>query len=198
MSAVSTVDGWNLPKRWRRGEDRATVDAVTTTTLNSTAAALLGLLHDGPKTGGELVAAATERFGTFWTLTRSQVYRELPALASAGYVKLGKTGPRSAQPYSVTATGKKAFSGWLAEPAGQDHSRNPVLLRLGFGGHHTKAQLRRLITDAQSEHEQALALDRQRLAELKKAGDDPYLVATAEFGVAYERALLKWLGSVDV
>lgn len=173
------------------------MDAVTTT-LNSTAAALLGLLHDGPKTGGELVAAATERFGTFWTLTRSQVYRELPALASAGYVKLGKTGPRSAQPYSITASGKKAFSAWLAEPAGQDHSRNPVLLRLGFGSHHTKAQLKRLVTDAQTEHEQALALDRQRLADLRKNGSDPHLVATAEFGVAYERALLKWLGSLDV
>ena len=173
------------------------MDAVTTT-LNSTAAALLGLLHDGPKTGGELVAAATERFGTFWTLTRSQVYRELPALASAGYVKLGKTGPRSAQPYSITASGKKAFSAWLAEPAGQDHSRNPVLLRLGFGSHHTKAQLKRLVTDAQTEHEQALTLDRARLAELRKNGSDPHLVATAEFGVAYERALLKWLGSLEV
>jgi DNA-binding PadR family transcriptional regulator len=173
------------------------VDAVTTTTLNSTAAALLGLLHDGPKTGGELVAAATERFGTFWTLTRSQVYRELPALADAGYVKLGKTGPRSAQPYSVTPAGKKAFSGWLAEPAGQDHSRNPVLLRLGFGAHHTKTQLRKLIADAQNEHEQTLAADRQRLTDLRKANADPYLVATAEFGVAYERALLKWLSSVE-
>ncbi|HEX3814717.1 MAG TPA: PadR family transcriptional regulator [Mycobacteriales bacterium] len=178
------------------------MDAVTTSakqsTLNSTAAALLGLLHDGPKTGGELVAAATERFGTFWTLTRSQVYRELPALASSGYVKLGKTGPRSAQPYSITASGKKAFSGWLAEPAGQDHSRNPVLLRLGFGAHHSKTQLRRLVADAQTEHEQALVLDRQRLSDLRKDGADPHLVATAEFGVAYERAMLKWLGSLEV
>ena len=175
-----------------------TTTANNSTTLNSTAAALLGLLHDGPKTGGELVAAATERFGTFWTLTRSQVYRELPALANAGYVKLGKTGPRSAQPYSVTPSGKKAFSAWLAAPAGQDHSRNPVLLRLGFGSHHTKAQLRRLIADAQAEHEQALAADRQRLADLRKDGADSHLVATAEFGVAYERAMLKWLSSVDV
>jgi DNA-binding PadR family transcriptional regulator len=165
-------------------------------TLNSTAAALLGLLHEGPKTGGELVAAAGDRFGAFWTLTRSQVYRELPALAEAGYVKLGKTGPRSSQPYSITAAGKKAFASWLGESAGSDHSRNPVLLRLGFGSQHTKPQLRRLLADAKEEHEAALAATRQRLSELRKNGADPYLVATAEFGVAYERALIKWLSAV--
>jgi DNA-binding PadR family transcriptional regulator len=165
-------------------------------TLNSTAAALLGLLHEGPKTGGELVAAASNRFGAFWTLTRSQVYRELPALADAGYVKLGKTGPRSSQPYSITAAGKKAFAAWLGEPAGSDHSRNPVLLRLGFGTHHSKPQLRRLLAEAKQEHEAALAATRQRLAELRRNGADPYLIATAEFGVAYERALIKWLSGV--
>ena len=49
--------------------------------VNPTAAALLGLLHDGPMTGGQLMAAAQRRLGSFWSMTRSQVYRELPALA---------------------------------------------------------------------------------------------------------------------
>lgn len=142
------------------------------------------------------MAAAGDRFGAFWTLTRSQVYRELPALADAGYVKLGKTGPRSSQPYSITAAGKKAFAGWLGEPAGADHSRNPILLRLGFGAQHTKSQLRRLLTEAKQEHEAALAANRQRLSELRKNGADPFMVATAEFGVVYERALIKWLAAV--
>ena len=60
------------------------------TELNATSAALLGLLHDGPKTGGQLVAAATERFGGFFSVTRSQVYRELPALTESGLLRLGK------------------------------------------------------------------------------------------------------------
>ncbi|HEY9392457.1 MAG TPA: PadR family transcriptional regulator [Mycobacteriales bacterium] len=166
------------------------------TTLNSTAAALLGLLHDGPRTGGELVAAAEARFGSFWSLTRSQVYRELPALAEAGYLRKGKPGPRSAQPYSITAAGKRAFTSWLNEPAGTDHPRNPVLLRLGFGARHTKAQHRRLIDDARAEHEAKLAEHRARVSELKKSGEDPFLLATEEFGVSYERAFLRWLDSV--
>ena len=78
--------------------------------INPTAAALLGLLHEGPMTGGQLMAAAQKRLGPYWSMTRSQVYRELPALAQAGYVKLGKPGPRSSQPYSITPAGKRAFT----------------------------------------------------------------------------------------
>jgi DNA-binding PadR family transcriptional regulator len=165
------------------------------TTLNSTAAALLGLLHEGPMTGGDLVAAAEQRFGAFWSLTRSQVYRELPALASAGYVKAGKTGPRASQPYSLTAAGRKAFASWLSEPPGPDHPRNPVLLRLGFGHRHNKTQLRRLVEEARAEHEVKLAAHRAAVSKLRKEGD-AFAVATAEFGVAYERAFLKLLDNL--
>ena len=165
------------------------------TSLNSTAAALLGLLHDRPMTGGELVAAAEERFGAFWSLTRSQVYRELPVLAGAGYVRPGKAGPRASQPYAITAAGKRAFSGWLSEPAGEDHPRNPVLLRLGFGDRHNKTQLRRLLEDGRAEHEAKLAAHRATASAAKKAGD-AFTAATAEFAVAYERAFLKCLDSL--
>jgi len=164
-----------------------------TTSLNSTSAALLGLLHDGPMTGGQLVAAARERLGSFWSVTRSQVYRELPALAGSGLVRLGKPGPRSSQPYSVTAAGKRAFTAWLSEPTGPDQSRNPVLLRLGFGAHHDVGQLGRLVSDAKSEHEQALTLHRDAVARLRKGTGESFALAAAEFGVAYERAVLKWL-----
>lgn len=166
------------------------------TPLNSTSAALLGLLHDGPMTGGQLVGAATERLGSFWTVTRSQVYRELPALAGTGLIKLGKPGPRSSQPYSVTAAGKRAFAAWLSEPAGPDQSRNPVLLRLGFGAHHSAEQLQRLVTGAQAEHEDALAVHKDTLARLRRGGGEGFALATAEFGVAYEKAVLKWLDTV--
>jgi DNA-binding PadR family transcriptional regulator len=147
-------------------------------------------------TGGELVSAAKERFGAFWSVTRSQVYRELPGLASAGYVRPGKLGPRAAQPYAITAAGKRAFRSWLAEPAGSDHARNPLILRLGFGAHHASGQLDQLVEEARVQHQAALANHRTRAAELRKANADPYLVATADFGVAYERALLRWLESV--
>ncbi len=54
--------------------------------LNPTAASLLGLLHERPMTGWDLVTVPEQRIGNFWTLTRSQVYRELAAMATAGLV----------------------------------------------------------------------------------------------------------------
>ncbi|HEY3009894.1 MAG TPA: helix-turn-helix transcriptional regulator [Micromonosporaceae bacterium] len=162
--------------------------------INPTAAALLGLLHDGPMTGGQLMSAAEKRLGPFWSMTRSQVYRELPALADLGYVKLGKPGPRSSQPYSITAAGKRAFLRWLAEPPGRDAVRNPVALRVAFGGLHTAAQLRELYASATEYHTEALASARDQARDAKKAGDE-YGSAALEFAVAYHRAALSWLKS---
>src|SRR5512138_3370293 len=125
--------------------------------VNATAAALLGLLHEGPMTGGQLMAAAQRRLGAYWSMTRSQVYRELPALAEAGFVKLGKPGPRSSQPYSITPAGKRAFLRWLAESPGRDTLRNPVGLRVAFGAQHTAAQLKELYANATQYHTEALS-----------------------------------------
>jgi DNA-binding PadR family transcriptional regulator len=166
------------------------------TNLNSTAAALLGLLHEGPMTGGELVAAAKDRMEPFWSVTRSQVYRELPGLAEAGYVRPGKLGPRAAQPYTITAAGKRAFRAWLAEEPGADHSRNPLVLRVGFGAHQQAGAVTKLVAEARGRHQELLTANRSRVTQLKRAGGDPFQLATAEFGVAYERALLRWLDSV--
>lgn len=143
-------------------------------------------------TGGQLMAAAESRLGPFWTTTRSQVYRELPVLAERGYVRTGKPGPRSSQPYSITAAGKRAFSRWLSEPAGRDQLRNPLLLRAAFGGLHNQNQLAELYATQGEVHSNRLAELREELKAAKKS-DDPYRVATLEFAIAYQRALIKWL-----
>ncbi len=162
--------------------------------INPTAAALLGLLHDGPMTGGQLMAAAEKRLGPYWSMTRSQVYRELPALAQQGFVKLGKPGPRSSQPYSITPSGKRTFLRWLGEPPGRDALRNPIALRVAFGDKHSAAQLQKLYTDATAYHTEALAQVRDQVKESKKDGDD-YGAAALEFATAYHRAALSWLKS---
>ena len=61
--------------------------------LNATAASLLGFLHGGPQTGWDLVATAERQIGAFWSITQSQVYRELTAMADAGLVEAGARGP---------------------------------------------------------------------------------------------------------
>ena len=166
------------------------------TNLNSTAAALLGLLHEGPMTGGELVAAAKERMEPFWSVTRSQVYRELPGLAAAGYVRPGKLGPRAAQPYTITAAGKRAFRAWLAEDPGADHSRNPLVLRVGFGAHHQAGAVAESGRRRPQPAPGAAGHQPVPRHSAEEGGRRPLQLATAEWGVAYERALLRWLDTV--
>lgn len=167
-------------------------DRCRVSELNATAAALLGLLHEGPQTGGQLVSAARERFGSFFSVTRSQVYRELPALAEGGLVRLGKQGPRSSQQYVITAAGKKAFKGWLGGEPGPDHLRSPLILRLVHASTLTAKQRVVLLDSAKvvynGDHESA------KLA--AKSAEDPYAKAIAEFGMARAKAVLKLLDSI--
>jgi DNA-binding PadR family transcriptional regulator len=164
------------------------------TGLNATAAALLGLLHEGQMTGGQLMSAAQSRLGPFWTMTRSQIYRELPGLAERGFVRAGKAGPRSSQPYAVTAAGKRAFTRWLGEPAGHDQLRNPLLLRAVFGEAAGPSRLAELYAAKAEEHTTGLASVRDQLKHAKQEGDQ-YAQAALEFAVMYHRAVLKWLES---
>jgi DNA-binding PadR family transcriptional regulator len=163
--------------------------------INATAAALLGLLHEGPMTGGQLMSAAQRRLGSFWSMTRSQVYRELPALAELGYVKLGKPGARASQPYAITPAGKRAFVRWLAEQPGRESLRNPVALRVAFGVHQSANQVQQMYQQASEFHTGALAHAREQAREARKAGDD-FGAAALDFAIGYHRAALTWLKSV--
>jgi DNA-binding PadR family transcriptional regulator len=160
--------------------------------VNATAAALLGLLHSGPMTGGQLVAAAGERFGSFFSVTRSQVYRELPVLAEAGLLTLGKQGPRSSQQYVITAAGKRAFKAWLTGGGGSDALRSPLVLRLLHAGSLSAKQRAELVGTSREVY--LARLETTRRAARGEA--DPYRRAVADFAVAHTRAMVKLLDAI--
>ncbi|MGH3771556.1 MAG: PadR family transcriptional regulator [Pseudonocardiaceae bacterium] len=160
--------------------------------LNATSAALLGLLHKGPMTGGQLVVTAAERFGAFFSVTRSQVYRELPVLAEAGLLVLGKRGARSSQQYVLTAAGKRAFKSWLNSTSGSDNLRSPLILRLACAGALTPKQRATLVSGARADY--LGHLDEARADAV--AATDPYTKAVAEFTVAHRRAVLTLLDAI--
>lgn len=161
--------------------------------LNPTAASLLGFLHAGEASGYELVNVAAAFIGDFWSLTRSQVYRELAALAERGLVEAGASGPRARRPYRLTDAGRSAFAAWLAEPPGAEQIRYPLLLTLAFGSHLDTARLLEYVAEHRTEHENRLAHYRVLLA---ADGLDPYQRATLSFGVRYEEAVLGWMDDV--
>jgi DNA-binding PadR family transcriptional regulator len=160
------------------------------TELNPTAASLLGFLHAGEASGYELLDIAHAFIGDFWTLTRSQVYRELTALAERGLVQAGTTGARSRRPYRLTEAGRTAFAAWLAEPPDAEQIRYPLLLTLAFGAHLDTERLLGYIATHRTDHERRLAA---YLTTAAADGLDPYQRATLTFGIHYERAVLAWM-----
>ncbi len=162
--------------------------------VNATAAALLGLLHDGPRTGGQLVATAGQRFGPFFPVTRSQVYRELPALASAGLLRLGVQGPRASQQYAITPAGRRSFTAWLSGDSGSDALRSALVLRLLHAGSLTAQQRAELVCAHRGGYAERLDAARH----IAKQEQDPYRRAVAEFTVAHLRAMVKLLDAVPL
>jgi DNA-binding PadR family transcriptional regulator len=169
--------------------------------INSTSAVILGLLHDGEATGGEIVASAEQRLAAQGGVTRSQVYRELPTLVDAGLIEADAAPSgarrRTSQAYAITAAGRVAFAAWAQAPIGGDLVRSATVLRLGFGAHLTAAQRVQIIEAARAEHEVAFS-EHVQCAKALRASGDGFAASAAEFAVEYERAFLAWLDSVPV
>ncbi len=163
--------------------------------LNATAASLLGFLHEGSKTGWDLAATAQRMIGDFWSLTQSQIYRELAAMAAAGLIEAGERGPRDRQPYTLTPAGRAAFAAWIEREPGGETIRFPLLLTLAFGRFLPPEHLAGVIATHRAIHADRLAHYERIDAELRAAGaasDTPYPLATLSFGIHYERAVLAW------
>jgi DNA-binding PadR family transcriptional regulator len=166
--------------------------------LNATSAVILGLLHDGATTGGDIVAAAGRRLAAQGGVTRSQVFRELPMLLDDGLIRAvadtSLPGHRASHAYLLTAEGRAAFADWATAPCGPDTVRSGVVLRLGFAAHLWPAQRKAIIAAALIAHESTLTEHEQRAKDLRREGD-AYAAVAADFAVAYERAFLDWLRS---
>jgi DNA-binding PadR family transcriptional regulator len=161
---------------------------------NATAASLLGFLHHGPMSGWDLAAVAQTVIGEFWSLTRSQVYRELERMAATGLVVAGEPEARNRRPFEITDAGRAAFAAWIEQEPGAEQIRFPLLLTVSFGRHLPPAKLRRFVEQHRRVHAERLADYEQQYAAATAPGvePDPYSLATLEFGLAHERAVMDW------
>jgi DNA-binding PadR family transcriptional regulator len=170
---------------------------VPETDINATAAALLGLLEGGPATGYDLVGAAQEFLGDFWTITRSQVYRELAAMAERGLVKAGDAGPRDRRPYAITTEGRASFDAWLHSDLGPEVVRVPLLLRLAFADRLDGDRLAELVADQRVVRAERLRCYRELEAAAVAGGTTDRQLLTLRFGIRYETGVLEWLDEVE-
>ena len=160
--------------------------------VNATSAALLGLLRDGAASGYALARHAEVVLGDYWTVTRSQVYRELAALAARGFVTIGAAGPRSRREHELTDAGREAFQAWLEDDSGTEVVRIPLLLRLAFADALPPARLHTLVTAQRAAHADRLDGYRALEAAGLAAGRTDRDLVTLRFGLRYEQAVLRW------
>lgn len=164
--------------------------------LNATAASLLGFLHDGPQSGYDLVQTAERAIGDFWSLTRSQVYRELAAMADEGLVAAQEAGARDRRAYAVTQEGREAFRQWLSRPPAEEQIRYPLLLALAFARHLPPGELAGFVAQHRAVHAARLEGYTRERAEALAAGARPVDLVTLDFGTRYESAVLEWFDAL--
>jgi DNA-binding PadR family transcriptional regulator len=158
--------------------------------LNATQGSLLGFLHEGPKTGWDLLREVEGGLARFWNVTSSHVYRELRTLETRRLVRAGDAGPRDRRPFTITAAGRKAFKAWIAEEPGREQIRFPLLVTLWFGRHLDATTLAGFIERNRADHQERLQLYRSL------PSTDPHTNAVLAFGIAYEEAVVGWLDAL--
>ncbi len=162
--------------------------------LNSTAAAMLGLLVQlGPLNGNALSRSADVLIGDYWTLTRSQVYRELQTLEKMSYITAGPTGPRSSRDFSITEMGIDALHDWLNSGPAEEVIRIPILLSIRFGARLEPERLRSLLGEFRRRHDAKREFYAELEDDMRSSRRDPFEIATIRFGRLFESAVNQWL-----
>lgn len=98
-------------------------------------AAILGFLRLEPTSGYMLRKRFEGSVGSFWSVTQSQIYRELHALERGGLVKSERE-PGDGKPdrlvYALTRKGRAELDAWLRAPVEPLTLRHPLLLKFVF------------------------------------------------------------------
>ncbi len=164
--------------------------------MNATMGSLLGFLHEGPQSGWDLVSTAQRMIGPFWSLTQSQIYRELATMAADGLIEEDEVGPRERRSYRLTDAGREAFAEWIDQQPGIEQIRYPLLLTLAFSRHLPPERLAEFVRHHRATHAERLAGYDAELAEAVRAGAGPQNLITLDFGIRYERAVLDWFDNL--
>lgn len=115
-------------------------------------------------------------------------------MADDGLVEAGEPGIRSRKVYEITEQGRETFAEWVGTPPGTETIRFPLLLTLAFGKHLPAERLASFLARHRVIHADRLTAYEKQRDEMPPGyeGIDLYAVATLDFGIRYERAVLEW------
>jgi Predicted transcriptional regulators len=100
---------------------------------------ILGLLNYSDMNGYEILETFRHSLNHFWNAQKSQVYRELISLESAGFIKgvwVEQEGKPDKKMYSITDDGRAELLDWLSQEL-KETTRIPLLMKTFFLGERT-------------------------------------------------------------
>jgi PadR family transcriptional regulator AphA len=169
--------------------------------LSTSSLATLGLVAIRATSGYELVAFADRSIAYFWSIPRSQLYRELGRLEGLGLIA-GTHVPQTSAPdkrvYEITEEGRAVLETWLESPAlPTAPSKNGLLLKV-FMARHARSEA---IEGVLRNHREAVELKLTDLrAIVDQLADRPQAMfgrLTARWGVLQAEANLAWLDEAE-
>lgn len=168
--------------------------------LPTTSYAVLGLVSLGPRSGYETVRLADQSISNFWTIAKSQVYKELERLEALRFVH-GTDVRQERRPdkrtYRITAAGRKALVDWLnSSPYEPDRIRSAFCVKVFFG--HLVDQ--KLLSTMVAGHGESAAKHREAFrpltAQLESSPQTFHMYATALLGQRILETIEIWSNDV--
>ena len=157
--------------------------------LTPTSYIILGLLQHGAGTPYELKNRAAATVGHFWSLQHAQLYTETAKLTEDGLLtERREEKGRRRKTYAITAAGRRALEGWLAEPTAELIELRDLGILKTFLGADPSA-----LAPAQLEaHRERLARYEELHRELKKNGIPEGMILSLEAGIGHEREYVRF------
>ena len=124
---------------------------MSTSPLTTTSYAVLGLLAIKPWSSYELTQQMDRSLGRVWPRAVSKLYEEPKKLVAHGLARssIERTGRRARTVYAITAAGRRALRGWLAEPGQGPVLEFEQLLKVFFADQGTPADVLATLAAAQ-------------------------------------------------
>ncbi len=163
--------------------------------------AILGFVHERPRSGYDLKKAFDSSIAHFWPASQSQIYRTLSRLTDAGMVEvrvIQQDGKPNRKVYHITKDGKTELHHWLATPLSLTAWREAFFIQFYWADAITRDEVVKLLANRASEHKARLEffLDAsQQLKEKPPGGvwDKVLQPLIVDAGIAVEKAWLAWV-----
>lgn len=168
--------------------------------------AILGMLKYQPMTGYDLKGLFDRSIQHFWPADQSQIYRELSALADAGWAEMQvieQDDRPDRKVYSITPAGREELTRWISTPLPPAKHRSAELIQVFFAGERDDEDILAMFR-AEAEWVRGALKRYEVVPELaapyrESVGSERewfFWMLTLEAGIATAEAHLRWVESV--